>query len=197
MDAMSIYYLYAPPAPYVTTSVSRSFPEPHYWPLENAIHNTLHKIGHSVQDVVHPYGNEVRTPHADIRETVDKFYIDVELPGLGGKTDPADFCLKWTNSRTLFLEAELKQPEISVQTTSEEAAKKPEVNGETPHHPIHLTTKERRLGHYARAFNFWVEVDREAMETKLQYGLLQIVLKKVPEEKTEHKVVNVEEHHDL
>jgi HSP20 family molecular chaperone IbpA len=187
---MSIYFLYAPPEPFATTVIDKSFPG-HYLPLGN----TVHKIGHSIHEFFNPDSNEVSTPRADIRETVDKFYIEVELPGVGMDKD---FSLQWTNSRTLLLEAKLKQPEINLQPTSHEAEGIPE-NGsqhksKAPQHPIHSIKKERRVGQFARAFDFWVPVNHETMEAKLQFGLLQVVLTKSPEQLMNSKSVTVEDH---
>jgi HSP20 family molecular chaperone IbpA len=176
-------YYYAPTTPWTTTHVDRSFPKQH-WHLEN----TLHKIGHNVQDFVHRFENDFRQPHVDIRETVDSFYIDVELPGLGAKEDVQ---LRWTNDRTLFVEAALTQPKISesdsllsspavAEDGEADKAKQERINA--PQNPIHHLVRERRLGPYARAFYFNVDVDHPTMKTTLRDGLLRISMKKVREE---------------
>ncbi|KAF2421469.1 HSP20-like chaperone [Tothia fuscella] len=168
------YYYYTPP-PFQTTFIDKSFPQRH-WPLDN----TRHK------------------PRADVRETVQGFYIDVELPGLGAKEE---LKLNWTNNRTLLIDATLKRPEISIEGQSpkidvNQAATQTEdetgaLKAQTVQHSVHQTIKERHMGTYSRAFFFGVEVVHETLEASLKYGLLRISVQKSPEEHKELKEIQV------
>ena len=57
---------------------------------------------------------------------------------------------------------------------------------------MYLTLGERRLGLYARAFNFPVDVDHEKTTAGLKAGVLRITVPKVEDAKKVDKTVNVE-----
>jgi HSP20 family molecular chaperone IbpA len=192
------YYYYKPSMPFTITSIDSSFPE-HHWPLENM----FHKIGHNIQDVAHQFANNSRHPRADIRETVESFYIDIELPGLDEK---GDIALKWTNSRTLCVEATLTMPLIcsgedtsvpsTRSTAKERTVKSRSDKGRAPQHPIHYLNRERHCGAYTRAFYFNVGMIQTTLEANLKHALLRISIEKKLEEQMEHKEVEIE-HHDI
>jgi HSP20 family protein len=182
---MAYIYLY-PPERYTTTSVNRTFPE-HHWPLEN----TRHKVGDAFHDFFRPYEQDIRTPHTDIRETVKKYYMEIELPGLNSK---ADYSLKWTGSRTLLVQAEIKRPEVEEELAlpPSESPVSPESDPQQkPIHTVHFLTRERRIGTYARAFYFYADVDHDLLEAKLQHGILHIAVPKKEAEQKEAKHVEV------
>ncbi|KAF2097953.1 HSP20-like chaperone [Rhizodiscina lignyota] len=186
-------YLWQPPQPYNTTHLNQSFPEHHY-PLEDA----RHRIGHAF-DFFHD--DNISSPHSDIRETIHNYYIDVDLPGIGRD----DLKMKWSNERTLLLEATKARSDISEaveppleqlpSATPSATASKSDTGKPAKgalQHPVHQLTKERFVGNLVRAFNFPVDVDRETMTAKLQHGLLAIVVPKVEEHKIEPTPVKVE-----
>ncbi|KAH8651286.1 hypothetical protein BX600DRAFT_441721 [Xylariales sp. PMI_506] len=168
---MTEYWLY--PERYQTTFLRDTFPEMH-WPLAHQ----RQRLGHVIHDLIHPFEEDVRTPHTDIRETAEKYYIDVELAGLVAKED---YSLKWTNSRTLLVQAQIKRPQLPEEVA---AASLPE---RTPGFDVeprkfHFLARERGIGTFARAFYFNVDVDHDRIEAQLQAGLLRLVLlKKEPE----------------
>ncbi|KAM0815755.1 putative HSP20-like chaperone [Seiridium cardinale] len=183
------YFYMEPPPVYSTTSVSQTFPEAH-WPLEH----TRHKIGEAVHSAIHPYEQEVRTPHADIRETAKKYYIDIELPGLA---DKKDLSLKWTGSRTLLVEAKIRRPEIKEEGLVQPEAQPSGTGAKGPEeHPIHHLARERRLGPFARAFHFTMDVDHDQLEANLRHGLLRLVLPKPESEHKQPKEVDVKHEDD-
>lgn len=197
---MAFYYMYPPDSAY-TTYLPRSFPE-HHFPLENV----RHKLGDFVKSIHHDWEPGVQRPRVDVRETTDNFFIDIELPGLEKKEN---LKVKWTSTRTLLIEATIERPQIGepvrpetssgispsgshLETQSgaekgEESSKREETK-----EAVHLTVKERHVGQIARAFDFPVDVDREALEAKLQSGLLRISVSKKDHEKVEHEPIEVE-----
>jgi len=167
-----------PPEPYLTSYVGKTFPE-HHLPL----HQARHKLSHGLHEWIKPYEREVHTPHSDIRETAEKYYIDVELPGCGDKDK---FTLKWTNKKTLLVVAEIKRPVVEGETEEQkpegESSKVGTADNNAPYCdvgcPVHYIERERKIGTFARAFNFYVDVDHDKIDAKLHHGLLSIVLPK-------------------
>jgi hypothetical protein len=102
---MSFYYVYPPSLGYPYTHVPQTFPE-HHWPLEHS----RNKVGHALHDffVAEP-GSENHLPRADIRETPDKYSIDIELPGLE-KIDKT--AIKWTHAWALTVCTDIDRPDI-------------------------------------------------------------------------------------
>jgi HSP20 family molecular chaperone IbpA len=183
VDTGMAFFTAYPSERYITTGVGQTFPEPHL-PLEHL----RHKIGQGLHNFVHSYDEEVRTPHADIRETARTYYIDVEFPGL---EDKKDITLKWTNSRTLLVEATIKRPEIKEAPIPHEESKTeaaPEVPSDGP---VHYLSTERRIGAFGRAFYFSVDIQPDKLDATLKYGLLRIILTKVESEHKEHKEVQI------
>jgi HSP20 family molecular chaperone IbpA len=189
-----MYSVYASQEPYTTTIVYKSFPE-HQTAIKETAHHvlhTLHKAGHYFHEFINPVieGEEdMHTPRADIRETADKYYIEVELPGIKMNKD---FKLQWTNSRSLLLQAHVKQPEIDLQSTAKEMTNGSEEQLTKSRYPIHYFKRERVFGQFYRAFEFWAPVDHDTIEAKLHNGLLRIVITKVFEEQVKCKPVKVE-----
>jgi HSP20 family molecular chaperone IbpA len=194
------YYFY-PPELWQTTYINRSFPE-HHLPFENA----RHKIASGIHDFVH---HNYPAPKADIRETLNHYYIDIELPGIEKRDE---IKLKWINSQSLFLEAEktsravvegddskTAKPEVSKEVAAPESQETNqgiqndhEQKEDKPHHPVHNLVRERDLGKLKRAFNFSVSVDRESMSAKLHHGMLEITLAKKDDDKEPKTDVHVE-----
>lgn len=155
----------------------------------------------------HDANTDRHTPRSDIRETEHAFYIDVELPGVDSKEH---LKLEWTSRRTLFLEARIRRSNTTIegaeiaQDVTSSAEDKADENGlyklrseaelqaESSKHAVHLTAAERKVGLLSRAFDFPVDVDRDAMKAKIQYGVLRIEVQKKESEKVEKKTVDVE-----
>lgn len=182
---MAAVFLY--PERYRTTGVSETFETHHL------LEHSRHRLGQALRELGHPYEHDIYNPCTDIRETIKHYYIEVELPGAVTE----DFSLKWTNPRTLLLQAEVKRPEIKEDSASvapgaemqqDAAASK----SKDTHEAIHILSPERRIGTFARAFHFNVEVDQENVEAKLQRGLLRIVVPKHESGRKEAKHVKVE-----
>jgi HSP20 family molecular chaperone IbpA len=189
---MSLVYIYPPNEQYVTTPLNTTFPEAH-WPMQDA----FHKVGHAVHNFVHPHDTpDIRTPHADVRETVENYYIDVELPGVGSKDE---LSLTWTSGRTLLVEATIKRPEIPEDQQQEaevlETAQGAEADAKSGKQyrdqPVHFLARERRLGLYGRAFHLPFDVDHDKLETSMKSGLLRVVVPKPEIERKEPKKVDV------
>ena len=189
---MSFFYLY-PPDRYVTTHVNQTFPE-HHWPLGG----TMQKFGHALQEFGHPYETDVRTPHSDIRETPQRYYIDIELPGVSRVEEVS---LKWTSGRTFLVEATSKRPEIPEEQQADSSQPGNEPSQDTtdvksakarPQHPVHYLARERRLGLYSRAFHFGVDVEHDKLEARLKSGLLRITLPKPEVEQKQPKQISVQ-----
>ncbi|KAH6639996.1 hypothetical protein BKA67DRAFT_542525 [Truncatella angustata] len=214
-------YFYPPqyyftPEPYHTTAIPKyHYQEPDHTP--SALENVRHAIGHafhSIEELGHSENEyPLPPPHADIRESRTRYYIDVELPGAH---DKRDIVLKWTGLNTLYLNATTKRqptPEDEPETGDAVPAspsKSPEprpadsqkegVNSEEgkkkkakPEKPVHLVRHERRFGRHARAFTFPVPVQQDEITAKLAYGVLNITVPKVEVDKNaEHKHVDIE-----
>jgi HSP20 family molecular chaperone IbpA len=169
-----------------------------------------------VHDFTHIYEEDILDPRSDIRETPGNFYIDIELPG--ASLGP-DVSLQWTNSRTLLVQAQLRHSEINEVAPSEPVqqvnASKPatdtsQATAGTPQEaenssktfpdaatakkedtPVHFIVKERRVGKFARAFHFYVEVDNANLSAAMSSGLMSIVLPKAPSEQAKAKNVKI------
>jgi len=206
------YLPYYGPDPWHTTCVPRHFPERHF-PLEHFRHSVGHTLSNVAGTIVHPLdgGQPTLNPSIDVRESKTTYYIDIELPGL----DNVDkLRIRWSNSRTLLLETGLQRPEVDeagtggagttsgttatsdatvpAENQSENGSRtdgKEDVKGKD----IALTVHERRIGSFARAFNFPTKVSHEGLDARLHAGLLRLTVPKVEarEVKEEHKEVNV------
>src|SRR5947209_7532296 len=112
---MNPYAIYRRPD-YQVTYVDETFPA-HHWPFEHM----RHAARHAMHDILNPYvGEYAYSPRTDIHETVKKFYIDIELPGLRSKED---LNLTWTNTNTLLLRANIHRSEIHPDEEVENIAK--------------------------------------------------------------------------
>lgn len=172
------------PLPWKTTYLDHAFPQHHY-PLEGARHavgRTFSQIGHALH-TTYDKTPDVHTPRADIQETENKYYIDVELPGL---EDRKQVKLQWISSRTLYLETKLERKTVEEEGPQPQDDKKKRV--------VCTTHKERHLGNTARAFHFPTPVEHAATTAQLTNGLLRLTVLKVPEAsvKDEHKTVEVQ-----
>ncbi|KAH8651325.1 hypothetical protein BX600DRAFT_473397 [Xylariales sp. PMI_506] len=186
------FYYFAYPERYQTTTVRDTYPERH-WLLEHQ----RHQIGDAVHNLIHPFDEDIRTPHTDIRETVDKYYIDVELPGL---KCGEDYSLRWTNQRTMLIEAQIKRPQIDIEqivtpradTESGPGDQKAGAGAGPGTAPYHFLTKERRVGTFARAFSFTVDVDHDKVLAHLYSGLLRLTVCKKEPDQLSTKQITVE-----
>jgi HSP20 family molecular chaperone IbpA len=186
---MSFTYIYPPPLGYPLTYLGETFPE-HHAPLEH----TRQKVGHAVHDFFVGHGPGSHTPRADVRETMRRYYIDIELPGLN-TTEGLN--LKWFNRRTLIISTKIERPELKDEEPHEPTAPSTEESEDTkeqpkPENPVHILKSERQTGQFFRMFEFSADVDHDSMELKLQYGLLRIMLAKKPHEQVQHKQITVE-----
>jgi len=137
------------------------------------------------------YQEPTIAPHIDVRETVEGYFIDVDLPGLG-PGDPLK--LKWSDSRTLMLEATTKRRDVDFRlgvtsSQTESDAKAPSTKDQE--NVVHQPVRERIVGDYMRAFTFPCEVNRDAMVAELQSGVLSLTIPKTPEAIIESKDVHV------
>jgi len=177
---MAYMYPLIVPNPYPTSTISHTFPERHV-PFEHA----RHLIGQTIHHGPH---NGPFTPRVDVRETVKDFYLEIELPGLESKEH---LSLCWTSMVTLLLKATISRPVIDGQqpepsAAEGDAAKPADTNS------VHLTCSERIIGSFARAFDFTIPVDRDAMVAKLHSGLLRITVPKQIVAQVEPKTVEVQ-----
>lgn len=164
---------------YYTSYLHKSFPEHHY-----AFENTRHKIGDYLRSfhVAKPW----QIPNADVRETKNKFFIDLELPGI---ETTEKLKLKWTNSRTLLLEATAHRPSLPAdelpasQEGTTKDVKTTEATDTTVEpdesHGCHLILSERWFGSLTRAFHFPVDIDQDALKATLKAGLLHLIVPKL------------------
>jgi HSP20 family molecular chaperone IbpA len=178
---MNPYAIYRRPD-YQVTYIDETFPD-HHLPFEHM----RHAVGHAMHNMLNPYiGEFTHSPRTDVRETVAKFYIDVELAGLRSKDD---LTLTWTNANTLLLKATIHRPEIEPDKESAE----PVDEKEAPKRAVvHALVKERYVGKVARSFSFFVDVNAETMKARLLNGVLHIILEKMPHEQVQPKAVEVE-----
>jgi HSP20 family molecular chaperone IbpA len=190
---MNPYAVYRLPS-FTTTYVDGTFPQPHHWSFEHA----RHKIGDAMSDVFNPYvGEQTNVPNTDVRETVKRFYLDVELPGVRSKDDVT---LTWTNAKTLLLQANihsldihLDEDEVEKGTEGKGLGDKSQVNKEdSKEKSVHLLRKERHLGKSARAFTFFVDVNTEGLTARLMNGVLRIIVEKKLHEQLNPKTVEVQ-----
>jgi len=212
-------YSYPFPEPWRTTYVPRHFPEKHY-PWEHFRSAIGHGISNVADNVIHPFGPEqpINNPWADIRESKNYYYVDVELPGLENKDN---LKINWLDARTFLLETKIERPEIKEpETTSDETGNSTTTTNPAQADPGHskinegdsatrtdvanegdsatrtdvaVTVHERRLGLFARAFSFPTDVCHEKLEANLHVGLLRIKVPKnlVDDAKSEHKEIEV------
>ncbi|KIW03920.1 hypothetical protein, variant [Verruconis gallopava] len=203
------YYIY-PPELYHVTYLNETFPE-HHLPFYDARHKLASGLHNFWKDTW-------PQPKADVYETPKRYYIDVELPGVESKDQ---IKLRWTNSRTLYLEAEKrsrsfddatanepakpdekKEPAaqatdsttpVKIQETGEGSTSTTKSKEHKPKHNVHALVRERDLGKLKRAFYFSVGIDREKMTAKLHHGMLEITLDKMDEDApAEHHEVAIE-----
>jgi len=165
-------------------------------------------VGHDFFDG--SYYHPVLSPRVDMQESRKVFYIDMELPGLEGVDKVA---LRWISSRTLLVQTTLERngtPEDDAvpedDTTDPADTPQPATTGasgienkdqnkstqKAKNPQVYLTVSERRLGQYARAFNFPVDVNHEKSTATLKSGVLRITVYKVEDGKKIDMAVNVE-----
>jgi HSP20 family protein len=185
-----------PPEMYFTTFLNSKFPE-----HDNALRMTRHTMGSFTTSINSQQPWQV--PRADVTESKDKFFIDVELPGV---ESTQNIKVKWTNSRTLLMDANLGK--LAVHTvvapgneTEQHGCKSTNVDGtaittgsgsinvdsaqrkdknssRNKAEAIHMTVHERWQGHTVRAFCFPVDVNSEAVEAHLKAGVLRMMIPK-------------------
>jgi HSP20 family molecular chaperone IbpA len=102
--------------------------------------------------------------------------IDIDIPGLESKSN---ISLKWLNASTLFLEAVTKRPSLP--------------GGENDK-DVHLVVRERKIGTFARAFNFPVVVDQDATKARLGFGVIRLTVPKKGSS-PQHQLKEVEVEH--
>lgn len=173
------------PWPWRTTYIGHAFPEHHY-PLEGARHAVskgISHLGHALHSTWDQTPN-IHTPKADIQETENNYYIDIELPGL---EDRKQIVLEWISSRTLYFETKLERKPVPEESS--------QVEGEKKRRVVCTTLKERHLGNAARAFHFPTPVLHANMTAHLANGLLRLTVPKVADApvKDEHKTVEVQD----
>lgn len=185
-------YIYShDPNYHVTTPLNSSFPQ-FNWPGQQ----TFHKASHAVHNFVHPHDTpDLRTPNADVRETVKKYYIDIELPGVSSKDE---LSLTWTSTRTLLVEATIKRPEVPEEQSQDAASLEAgaEAGKACEHKFVHFLARERKFGLYGRAFHLPFDIDHDKVETTMKSGLLRVVIPKPEIAHHEPKKVEVKHEDD-
>jgi HSP20 family molecular chaperone IbpA len=188
---------YPRPAPYPETTIHETFPE-HHWPLDH----TGHKVGHALKGWLSPVEGTapMRPLHADVRETQQKFYVDVEVPGLLKK----DLTVSWVNDASLLVSANIQRPDIEEVTEKEAAAGEQSTEQENSggndlktaehHGPVHLLAHGRHLGPSAASFYFAADIDHDTMKANLKDGLLRIQVDKKPHAQKPAREVEVKHH---
>jgi HSP20 family molecular chaperone IbpA len=189
---MEYYYYYPyPPTPlYDTADLKQTFPS-HHGLTEN-MRNRINALLH-----LNPDG-EMHTPRADVRETQQKYYIDIELPGIPGKDGVT---LVWTNRKTLFVKASVSRPHIPEPpepTTVRDDSHVKKVESKEEHQKedaptgfSHLIVRERMIGLFERAFHFPTDMDHESLTATLESGVLQIIITKQEHEQVVGKKIEV------
>jgi HSP20 family molecular chaperone IbpA len=208
--------------PYPTTYLNETCPQPGSHPH----HHRLPHWSPNYAKRLHENEDQVYQPRADVVETPSAFHIDVELPGLEHKADLTLKWLSSRTILVSCVIRRKVVPGEEVPTTVSNgkapqdinegaAAKKEEkkltslaghpVNGAPapiqktvdPSTTLHLTVRERNIGHISRAFNFPVDVEHKKTKGRLSGGLLTlVVLKKDHEQIPEHEI-DVEFENDL
>jgi len=188
-----------PYAPYyASTWVPETFPDHHY-----PIHNTRDRIHHAFHDFMVGTGEPLDRPHADIRETMTKYYIEIELAGAHNLEDIA---IRWEDQKVLLIRGLRKRIQLSEENENEQAQKE-NATQETDtkivakewqvsenESKVHNVRGERHLGPFNRTFEFAVAVDHENSRAYLHDGLLTIVVnKKHPEsaQRTKAKEIQI------
>jgi len=184
---MENVYFYPPPLWNPNTLVNETYPERHF-PLEDA----RHTLGHTIHDFFIDPDGATYTPRADIRETPQKYYIDVEFPGLGSA---ADLLIRWSNPRVIVISGNIRRNLIP-EDKQLAAAPDTDDDANTQHlrkkdNLVHYLKRERHIGKSIRAFEFVAEVDHDSLMVKLQHGLLKISIDKKPHEEIKNKI-NIE-----
>jgi len=179
-------YTFYVPHPVTVTHINKTFPE-HHFPLEH----TRHGIAQGLRDF---FNDTMPAPRADVRETLNSYFIDVEIPGVESKEA---VMLKWTDDRTLLLEVAKKAKDIVEEIDESKAALKgdagsqmKEATEKSPQSNVHHLVKERDLGKLVREFYFRTDINHDAMTTLLRNGVLEMVIPKSTETKA-HKLVEV------
>jgi len=200
---MAIPTYFPSPYYYPVTWVPNTYPE-HHLPLED----TRHKLAHTAYNVFDWVTGQDETicPRADIRETSGRYYIDVDLPGLSSVTE---LRVRWSTPRVIVVTAEIKRSlteeeqsdaaathkSATAQVNSQDAAKDVKQHTKRPHHIVHFLKKERRIGSYLRAFEFGVNIDHDSLKSKLQNGVLTLIVDKTSDEPMDKADIQVD-HHD-
>jgi len=102
---MAFFYSYPEIEPYPTTYVAHTYPEKGH----HLHHIPMGYLAHKAHTIFHDRDREVHLPKADIRETSQNYYIEIELPGIKEKSQ---LHLRWTTMRTLLLTSFIARPEI-------------------------------------------------------------------------------------
>jgi HSP20 family molecular chaperone IbpA len=188
-------YYYSRPV----TWVHQTFPE-HHLPFEDTRTNLTNKL----HDIFVEDGPNIYSPRVDIRETQQRYYVDVELPGV---TKVESVKLRWSNPSTIVLRSEvervptLEETEATVATPAPNTlnAKTSESVGSNQKHKdsiTHLLRAERCIGTIRRYFEFSAPVKHDSLKSKLHDGLLSMVIEKEPHrdmQKTEVKIEHRQE----
>lgn len=73
-----------------------TIPQQYDLPFAKQRKSIAQAFGFAAHELSHPWGDALKTPHADIRETKSAYYIDIDLPGLD---DKKSVVIKWTQKR--------------------------------------------------------------------------------------------------
>jgi HSP20 family molecular chaperone IbpA len=148
-------------------------------------------------DQSHDY---VTSPKADLRETTNMYYLEVELPGIGG---PRDIEIHWLDESTLQIKATIHKTNLEAVWCDDKPQQQAIQAGGTDNKVDEMiSSKENILGqrrgrqgsHVASTMKFWlnerrtgvfmrnvcfaVAVDIDSVQARLSEGLLMIMVLK-------------------
>lgn len=166
-------------------------------------------------DLSHDY---VTSPKADLRETTNMYYLEVELPGIGG---PHDIETHWLDESTLQIKATIHKTNLEAMWCDDKSDDKPQqqtiyAGGTDNKVDKKISSKENILGqrrgrqgsHVASTMKFWlnerkagvfmrnvcfaVAVDIDSVQARLSEGLLMIMVPKKDAAALEAKEIFIE-----
>ena len=158
--------------------------------------------------------DSVTSPKADLRETTNMYYLEVELPGIGG---PRDIEIHWLDESTLQIKATIHKTNLEAVWCDDKPRQQAIQAGVTDNKVDEMiSSKENILGqrrgrqesHVASTMKFWlnerrtgvfmrnvcfaVAVDIDSVQARLSEGLLMIMVLKRDAAALEAKEIFIE-----
>lgn len=94
--------------PHPTLYLHETWPET---PPHHAFHIPAPYFRHKLCRWLHNTDNNTHVPSTDVRETIEEYHLDIELPGIA---DKSQIRIRWTSTRTLLIQARIDRPHLSV-----------------------------------------------------------------------------------